>query len=433
MWISLNPLYFIFTLSFGGLFILWLYTYKKLATSQFDLAKKTILENQLKEEQKNEQLFLAQISHELRTPINGVIGMLDALKDTPISPEQHNYITLAHQASSSLLTLVNDLLDFSKIREKKLTLEVIDFNLLDLIQEVLSLLGKLSEQKNIPLRFHEKNALPKIVKGDPTRLKQIFYNLIGNAIKFTEQGCIQLTAQLLTTANNKIQVQFEVIDTGIGIKAEQQQNLFQQFSQANDSIARHYGGTGLGLALCQQLTELMGGNLTLISEYGKGSTFTFSIYLQKSHLSDESAEKITLSTPDKITAAFNALVLVVEDNQVNQVVAVNRLTKLGCSVETALDGQQALDLLKQKKFDLILMDCQMPILNGYQTTEQFRLLEKENSSNKNKHTPIVAMTANVMPTDKQLCLDAGMDDYIAKPIKDAELIRVLQTYTGSSL
>ncbi len=439
MWIFLNFLSVVFAIALVVAVVLW-----RRACAKSNAAALALIEAQQEfaERVKNKQHFLAHISHELRTPMNGVLGMLEALKDTQLSEEQRRYVEIAHRSSNTLLTLLNDILDFSKVREGKLTLEQINFDLTEAIQEVLGLLGKLCEHKKIQLVFQEKNKIPRLVKGDPTRLKQILYNLIGNAVKFTEQGSIQLTVELIAATGAEIELRFEVIDTGIGIQPEKLDSIFEQFSQAEVSTARQYGGTGLGLSLCRQLTQLMGGTLQVTSEYGKGSTFAFTIKVQQAdaenamsvqdRLTQTSTDSILVTTENFAHTEFNCTVLVVEDNQVNQMVAVNRLKKLGCAVEIVADGQQAIEILKIKKFDLVLMDCQMPVLDGYEAAMQFRLFEQQNNLDAEKRTPIIAMTANAMPQDKQLCLDAGMDDYIAKPVKDAELHRVLKTYLAQS-
>lgn len=387
---------------------------------------------------KAKQTFIAQLSHELRTPMNGIIGVLDLLQETTLSDEQHHYLDMACQASHTLLDLLNGVLDFSKAKEGKLLLEQIDFDLSAHLSEVINLFSLVCAQKEVTLTGQLSSSVPKIVRGDPTRIKQIFYNLVGNAVKFTQQGSITITGELISENKDSLELSFHIRDTGIGIPPESLETIFEQFSQAEISTSRHYGGTGLGLALCRQFVQLMDGEIHVVSEYGQGSCFIFTVKLKKalaaeSLLSTASENKQHSAQwihpkPLNQESRVQPHVLVVEDNHINRIVAVNRLQKLGCLVASVDDGQQALDLLAHEKFDLVLMDCQMPILNGYSATAKFRQHEKQQGIKTDARTLIVAMTANVMAQDKQKCLDAGMDDYLPKPIRTADLDRLMDRY-----
>jgi len=555
---------------------------------------------------KTKATFLANMSHELRTPMNGVLGMINLLSETALTSEQMYYVRVALDSGSALLTILNDILDLSKIEHGKLSLENIEFDVHQIVDEVFSVLGESAFSKGVELVWHCKNVVPDYVIGDPVRIRQIIYNVVGNAIKFTESGYVDmgLGAEHFKD-ENIIMLTFRITDTGVGIKKEALPSIFDSFSQADSSTTRRYGGTGLGLALCKELTDLMGGDISVKSDFGKGSTFIFTVrvrpsnkkrvipqisnkpkqvlilddqtvsivavsqYLERLGINFEATtdthqflEKlrsqsprydllvIDLSLPDAnprqlmetvrevpkykhtpiilmgsheqrsktnvhyaaqtqghwvkpfrfsvITHVLNRLgesqafhvneqalssenpegerseqvdprlerfeqdldqlqtepgtkgllprepqsegdaqssdkiqeqprqvfkILVVEDNLVNQQVAVSRLKKLGYRVETADNGESAINKLKEQHYDLVFMDCQMPVLDGYEATRRIRQMDERAST-----LPIIAMTANAMSGDREKCLSAGMNDYLAKPVRTDELDKVLTNW-----
>lgn len=501
--------------------------------------------------------FLANMSHELRTPMNGVLGMLSLLRDTQLSEDQKHYVAVAYESGNLLLELMNNVLDLSKIEQGKLQLEHIEFDFVAAIEEVYAILGESALNKGVELVLHHMDAVPTKVVGDYIRFKQLLFNLVGNAIKFTHQGSVATSYHLLETKDKHITLRFEIEDTGVGIKEDAKEMIFATFSQADSSTTREYGGTGLGLSLCKQLLNLMQGNIGVDSQHGKGSTFWFEVpfllpdtakivpsksfrdtqillvdanetsarntieyfelagcrlswasdYQQLYHLLEEKinsgdryhglilsvnlgldqlrdiiqsedvsccikpehiaiagslADKKQLSS-DNLLATYqflvkplrqanvadiseyfasnktehsvapieptasrqeNGKILVVEDNRINQEVAQGRLTTLGYEVAVAENGEMALQKLAEDEFDLVFMDCQMPVLDGYQTTKKIRQQEAFTKH----HMPIIAMTAHVMPGDVEACIKAGMDDYIAKPFKTEQLQQIIQRW-----
>ena len=363
--------------------------------------------------------FLAKMSHEIRTPMNGVMGTLQLLELTDLDDKQKFYAQTASSSASSLLSIINDILDISKIEAGKLQIEKIPFNIKDLVSDIVTLQTFPAEQKQNKLVYEIEDSCPDMLSGDPTRLRQILVNLISNAIKFTQSGEVKVRLRVLTEANERIVVEFGVSDTGIGISEDIQKKLFTAFTQADESTTRKYGGTGLGLAIVKQLVEKMGGRFGLNSELEKGSLFWVSLPFTKT-TQEPKAEVIVL---DERRIKLSGSVLLVEDNPVNQMIATKMLDNIGLKVVLATNGQEALELFIKGGFNAILMDCQMPVMDGFEATRQIRADEK---INKKDHMPVIAMTANVMQGDKERCLGAGMDDYIGKPFKISQLEEKLQ-------
>ncbi len=503
--------------------------------------------------------FLANMSHELRTPMNGVLGMLSLLKDTRLAGDQKHYVDVAFESGNLLLELMNNVLDLSKIEQGKLQLEHIEFDFVEAIEDVYTMLGESALSKGVELVLQHGGGCSTRVSGDLVRFKQLLFNLIGNAIKFTPAGSVITSYQLLDEQDGKVHFRFEVEDTGIGIRESSKEMIFGTFAQADSSTTREYGGTGLGLALCKQLLNLMKGSLGVESEYGKGSTFWFELsfdavadaaekrpapvatevllvdsneisarnmigyfervgcrmawasdYQQLYRLLEEKLTQgsryhglivgLTLGVNqvreivesedvsccikpehiaiagslgdkkslhgDDVLSAYQFLIkplrqqvvweinqyfgsglqiadqrptdigpieqqlgriLVVEDNRINREVAIGRLNAMGYQVSVAENGERALELVSNDNFDLIFMDCQMPILDGYQTTKRIRQQEAFSK----ERVPIIAMTAHVLPGDVEACRKAGMDDYIAKPFKTEQLQEMIQRWLAN--
>jgi len=371
-------------------------------------------------------LFLANMSHEVRTPMNTIMGMLDLTLDTEMTDEQRDNISVAKDAADNLLGLINDILDLSRVEAGKITLESIEFHLHNVVASVVKGLTVLAKKKNLDIAINVDSDVPLLIEGDPVRLRQILINLINNAIKFTHKGLITVNVKKAALGGDKVSVRFEVVDQGIGIPKDRQDKVFEVFTQADDSTTRQFGGTGLGLAICKRLTEMMDGEIGVISEVGKGSTFYFTANFKI--LKAKSAAVSTgsgVSEEEVSGSSFENLkdihILLAEDNLVNQRIAARLLEKQGWKVTAVGDGQSVIDALNKEAFDVVLMDAQMPILDGFEAT---RIIRKGEEST-GRHMPIIALTARVMAEDRKQCEEAGMDGYVAKPIDRKKLYEAI--------
>jgi len=395
------------------------------AVTERDLAVKE-KEKALSSERFKQQ-FLANMSHEIRTPMNSVIGITHLLLRSEMNEQQRKYLTMIQAASEQLMSIINDILDISKIEAGKMVFEKIGFNIEHVVGNVRDILMMKAEEKKLDLKLKFSEDLPPSILGDPSRLAQVLINLTGNSIKFTESGFVEMSARVLSKNADACEIEFSVTDTGIGIAPDKLGSIFESFTQANSAINRKYGGTGLGLTISKQLVELQNGKISLESKPGVGTRFYFNLpfHIETQKIVQNSAEK---QSGTHLETLNGLKILLVEDNDFNRIVAEDTLNEYikDLTIDQALNGVEAVEMVKNFKYDIVLMDIQMPEMDGYEATKSIRALNSDRKS-----TRIMAMTANATPEEINKCFESGVDEYISKPFMPDELFRKMAALVTS--